>query len=70
MTRKPLTTPKSPPNNKRKFRVMMRKRPIITINNNANEDIEEEDRTNDILQGAGSGRNLNVFGSLITKAPR
>ena len=70
MIRLPITTATSAPNKKRKF-MIKRKRPIIKINNNEYEDIEEEERTVDILQVAGSGRNLNIYQDLKpeTKAP-
>ena len=63
MIRLPITTATSAPNKKRKF-MIKRKRPIIKINNNEYEDIEEEERTVDILQVAGSGRNLNIYQDL------
>ena len=71
MIRLPVPTETSAPNKKRKF-MIKRKRPIIKINNNEYEDIEEEERTVDILQVAGSGRNLNIYQDLKpeTKAPR
>ena len=69
--RMPVTTTSSRPSKKRKF-MIKRKRPVITINNEEHDDFEEEDRTNDIIQAAGSGRNLNIYEDLKpeTKPPR
>ena len=71
MIRRPVTIATTRPSKKRKFMVQ-RKRPIITINNDEHEDFEEEDRTIDVIQGAGSGRNLNIYKDLkpATKTPR
>ena len=57
-----------PPTKRSKIGVM-RKRPIINING-AESDLTEEDRTNDILLGGNSDRNLKVYQNIITKAPR
>merc|ERR1712150_177906 len=54
---------------KRKMRVTMRRRPIININGVENE-LLEEDRTTDILNGDNRQRNLKINRNVITKAPR
>jgi len=71
MIRMPVTTTSTRPSKKRKF-MIKRKRPVITINNEEHDDFEEEDRTKDIIQAAGSGRNLNIYEDLKpeTKTPR
>ena len=71
MIRRPVTTTTTRPTKKRKF-MIKRKRPVITINNEDHDDFEEEDRTNDVIQAAGSGRNLNIYEDLKpeTKPPR